>query len=184
VPVVLTGAMRPADAADADGPRNLADAIALAAGAAPVRGVVVAFAGGVYAARGVRKVHTRRLDAFAGREVAGGAARHEPSLIEPSHLPEAIADWPWVETVTSGAAQTGRAVDALVTAGVQGLVVACTGNGTLHLASRPHSSAPSPAASPSCARRASPRAGSRSRTPARRGSRRPATWRRRRRGSS
>jgi L-asparaginase len=41
-------------------------------------------------------------------------------------------DWPWVEIVASGAGTDGRAIDALAAAGVQGLVVAGTGNGTVH----------------------------------------------------
>jgi len=46
-----------------------------------------------------------------------------------------VADaWPWVEIVTSTAGARPAAVDALVAAGVQGLVVACTGNGSVHQA--------------------------------------------------
>ena len=40
--------------------------------------------------------------------------------------------WPRVEVVISHAGATGAIVDALVRDGVQGLVVACTGNGTIH----------------------------------------------------
>ena len=40
--------------------------------------------------------------------------------------------WPWVEIVTSHAGACGAGVDALAAAGVQGLVVAGTGNGTVH----------------------------------------------------
>jgi L-asparaginase len=39
-----------------------------------------------------------------------------------------------VEIVTSHAGAAPRAVQALVAAGVQGLVVACTGNGSIHQA--------------------------------------------------
>ena len=62
-PVLLTGAMRPASSLAPDGPQNLRDAIAVAAcpGAA---GVMVVFAGGVYGAFDVRKVHSYRTDAF------------------------------------------------------------------------------------------------------------------------
>ena len=131
-PIVLTGAMRPADAADADGPRNLADAVAAAADPA-LRGVVVAFAGSRFAARGLRKRHTRAADAFAGR--APGEDRNprgEP--VDPARLPADAAGWPWVEVVASGALVDGRTIDALTAAGVDGLVVATTGNGTVHAA--------------------------------------------------
>lgn len=39
---------------------------------------------------------------------------------------------PWVEIVSSASLSSARAVDALVSAGVQGLVVAGTGNATVH----------------------------------------------------
>ena len=44
----------------------------------------------------------------------------------------AAQGWPWVEVVLSAAGASGRAVDALVDAQVKGLVVASTGNGSLH----------------------------------------------------
>ena len=65
-PIVFTGAMRTADARDPDGPANLQDA--LRAAAAPDlwdTGASVCMAGEIHAARSVRKVHTRRLDALA-----------------------------------------------------------------------------------------------------------------------
>lgn len=65
-PVVFTGAQRAADEPDSDGPRNLADAIALAtAPSARGLGVVVCMAGRAYDARNVTKVHTLAPDAFA-----------------------------------------------------------------------------------------------------------------------
>ena len=141
-PVVMTGAMRPATSREADGPRNLADAIAVAA-AAGQAGVVVAFAGALHAAREVRKVHSSRLDAFAsgdaGPLAAIDACRVEEGRPWPSEdatgldlLPPPGAPWPWVEIVTSDAGADGRAVRALVAAGVDGLVVAATGNGSIH----------------------------------------------------
>jgi L-asparaginase len=65
-PVVLTGAQRAADAPDRDGPRNLSDAVAVAADPkARGLGVLIVFDGQVYAARGTRKVSTLRPGAFA-----------------------------------------------------------------------------------------------------------------------
>jgi len=141
-PVVLTAAMRPASSSEADGPRNLADAIAVAAHAEP--GVVVAFAGAVHSAHAVRKAHPSRLDAFSSGEpgplaqIVDGAIRPLrawPTEAQPSGLaalPEDPAAWPWVEIVTGVAGADGRAVDLLVEGGVAGIVVAATGNGTLH----------------------------------------------------
>ena len=151
-PVVLTGAMRPASAREADGPRNLSDALHVAAqgtaddardAAIGSLGVVVVFAGRIHAARDVRKVHPQRLDAFSSGEhgalgeVVDGIVRldrpPEPArvVIGIDALPADPAAWPWVEIVTSDAGADGRVVDALVAAGVQGIVVAATGNGTL-----------------------------------------------------
>ena len=64
-PMVLTGAMRGADAAGADGPGNvLAAAIAALDPHTRMRGVVVAMQDRLYAADQVRKVHSLDLDAF------------------------------------------------------------------------------------------------------------------------
>jgi L-asparaginase len=141
-PVVLTGAMRPATSRGADGPGNLADAIAVAAGARRA-GVVVVFAGNVHAAGEVRKVHSHRLDAFGSGEagplaviVAGRLEARRPWPVETATgldlLPQPGRPWPWVEIVTSDAGADGRAVRALVAAGVDGIVVAATGNGSIH----------------------------------------------------
>jgi len=70
-PIVLTGAIRPDGSPGADGPANLADAVA-AAGAAETAGlgVLVAFAGELHAARAVRKSSSVSPAAFASP--AGG----------------------------------------------------------------------------------------------------------------
>jgi L-asparaginase len=141
-PVVMTAAMRPATALSADGPQNLADAVAVAQ-TAGARGVLVALHGRVHAAEGLRKRHAYQVDAFASGD-AGPVALIEDGqvrLLKPwpaaagcglSHLPAAADAWPWVELVTSRAGADARGVDALVEAGVRGLLIAGTGNGTVH----------------------------------------------------
>ncbi|MCE4555916.1 asparaginase [Roseateles cellulosilyticus] len=140
-PVVLTAAMRPATALAADGPQNLFDAVqvARAPGAA---GVVVALAGRVHDATQVRKVHSYRVDAF---ESADGAlvARVEEGAVRLlgrwpagdalglAHIARPVALWPRVDIVLNHAGADGRIVRALVAAGVDGIVAAGTGNGTL-----------------------------------------------------
>ncbi len=141
-PLVLTAAMRPATSLQADGPQNLVDAMTVAstAGAA---GVLVQLAGCLHGAADVRKLHSHRLDAFGSgdagpiAQVLDGQLRRwrDWPRAEPLGLGRVQADvnrWPWVEIVTSHAGARAAGVGALVAAGVQGLVVAGTGNGSLH----------------------------------------------------
>lgn len=65
-------------------------------------------------------------------ETLPGAGGMPPEGAMGVALPADCDAWPWVEIVASHAGAGPRAVQALVSAGVQGLVVACTGNGTLH----------------------------------------------------
>jgi L-asparaginase len=141
-PLVLTAAMRPASSLQADGPQNLLDAVtvALTPGA---RGVVAVLAGVVHGADDLRKVHGHRIDAFSSGD-AGPVARVEDGRLRmfrpwssaPAHAadvwPVDAADWPAVDIVTSHAGARGETIDALVAAGAKGLVIAGTGNGTLH----------------------------------------------------
>lgn len=141
-PVVLTAAMRPATALDADGPRNLQDAVAVAQ-ASGAQGVVAVVGSAVWAGAEVRKSHTWKLDAFdAGDAGALGWVHPGAELVMQRPWPE-VADhhWPadllagdppWVDVIESHAAAQAQAVDAWVHAGLQGLVVAGTGGGTVH----------------------------------------------------
>jgi L-asparaginase len=141
-PLVLTAAMRPATSIAADGPQNLADAAATARDA-QARGVLVCAAGRVWSGAEVRKMHSYRVDAFSAGDagplaaVEEGALRwwREPPLGEPlglARIARDAAQWPRVEIVTSHAGTSGALVDALVAQGVDGIVAAGTGNGTLH----------------------------------------------------
>ena len=113
--------------------------------ASGARGVVAVVAGVVHSARDVRKIHPQRLDAFGsgdagplGVVVDGVLAMRRPwpvaadAAVDVAQLPSADAAWPWVEIVTSDAGADARALRALVAAGCAGIVVATTGNGTVH----------------------------------------------------
>lgn len=146
-PVVLTCAMRPATALAPDGPQNLRDAMAVAA-ADGAHGVTVVCAGTIHSGVDIQKVHTYRLDAFASGDagpigyVEEGAVRRVRAWPEgpPPKASKVLelttAQWPRVEIVMSHAGASGAVVDALLLAGgtepVRGLVLAATGNGTLH----------------------------------------------------
>jgi L-asparaginase len=68
-PVTLTGAQRTITEQDFDGPRNLGDAIRVAAAeSSQGRGVMLVFDGKIYPPDGVVKRHTTRVDAFEAGE--------------------------------------------------------------------------------------------------------------------
>lgn len=144
-PVVLTCAMRPATALVPDGPQNLADALTLA-GTNGAQGVLVVCGGVVHGAQDVQKVHHYRLDPFSSGD-AGPVARIEAgNLFQVRNWPVALADsahgamkmianetpWPRVGLVHSHAGVDAVMVDAAIRSGLQGVVVAGTGNGTVH----------------------------------------------------
>ncbi|HEU5294313.1 MAG TPA: asparaginase [Burkholderiaceae bacterium] len=144
-PVVLTGAMRPASSRQADGPGNLTHAVAVAREPG-AHGVLVVLAGAVHGASDVRKAHPHRIDAFSSGDV-GPLARFEDDgrlhrlRAWPSGeaLGLAVLDadpvtWPVVEIVTSHAGSSGALIDALARGGAKGVVIATTGNGTVHQA--------------------------------------------------
>ena len=147
-PVVLTCAMRPATALVPDGPQNVLDAISVARHAG-AKGVVVVCAGVIHSAFDVQKVHTYQLNAFGSGDAGPLGYVEEGSLrllrnwpfvqeVRPSIAIKNIAklakpeECPRVEIVMSYAGASGATVQALTAQGVQGLVVAATGNGTLH----------------------------------------------------
>ena len=142
-PVVLVGAMRPADAPDADGPANLRDALDVARDP-HARGVLATMAGQVYLGREVRKNHPSAFAALTAGDAGPVGALAAGRVAWARDIPAAVGTgatypspalqrpWPRVEVVTSHAEADGRLVDLLVADGVQGLIVAGTGNATVH----------------------------------------------------
>jgi L-asparaginase len=144
-PVAITGAMRPASSRQADGPRNLADAVALAQEPG-AHGVLVVLGGVVHGAADVRKAHAHRIDAFSSGDVGPlGRFDDEGRLQRTRAWPAGdglgiavldgdAASWPVVEIVTSHAGAGGALIEALARNGTKGLVIAATGNGSVHQA--------------------------------------------------
>ncbi len=133
-PVVLTGAMRPATAAGADGPANLADAVAVAGSpAAAGLGALVVFAGEIHAARDVRKADSAGPAAFASPRtgplgtVREGRVRIERRVERRPALDVTRLD-ARVPMLVAGLASDGSDLDALA-ASSDGLVVALPGAG-------------------------------------------------------
>lgn len=137
-PLVLTGAMRPPDAAGADGPANILGAVT-AAGAQEARdhGVLVALHSELHAAARVRKSHATSLDAFSSPGTGPRGLLHEgqvhmrPPLsvdrrLEPLPLPHRNARVALVPTyLGDDGGQLGWARDN----GHEGVVVSAYGAG-------------------------------------------------------
>ncbi|MDF1501634.1 asparaginase [Roseisolibacter sp. H3M3-2] len=136
-PVVVTGAMRPADGVGIDGPANLMHALRVAASpAARGRGAMLLMNDGILAARDATKANAVRPDAFEApaRGLLGVA---DPEGVVFHRLPQRaplfdlsrVAELPRVDVVFAYPGADGAAVDALVAAGAKGLVVAGVGRG-------------------------------------------------------
>ena len=139
-PVVLVAAMRPANALGADGPRNLANAIRLAADpGSPRRGVMVVLGDFAYAARDVSKATTVNVEAFRGFPhgpiaqvqpsalrflTAGGEAAWRGRYAFPHH-----GQLPPVAILHAHANMDDPSVHAMLSCGLAGVVLAGLGHG-------------------------------------------------------
>jgi L-asparaginase len=133
-PVVVTGAMRASHEDGFDGPANLRDAVAAAA-SPQLRGagVVVVLAGTIEPADDVTKLHTTAFTAFGSPNggtlglVVDGRVVLERSRGARRAVATERADR--VHLLTAGVGSDGELLDAAVTAGADGIVVAATGAG-------------------------------------------------------
>jgi L-asparaginase len=134
--VVLTGAQIPADGVNSDGPRNLKEALEVAAcQELNGSGALISFGGVVRSARGARKAHTMALNPFAGgTEVAH---MREDTLVvtaSPSRRrrlppPPAAFDSTRVEIITAYPGATTALLDFAVSSGAAAIVLAGSGAG-------------------------------------------------------
>lgn len=139
-PVILTGAMRQANAVGADGPANLLNSARVAVSPeARGRGALLLLNDEIFLAREVTKSNTTRLNAFTAPE-AGPAGVTDPDGIffrtpVPASCPAPLIDvalvdsFPRVDVVYSYIDADSTIIDALVAAGARGLVVAGVGRG-------------------------------------------------------
>ncbi|OZI68361.1 asparaginase [Bordetella genomosp. 1] len=142
-PVVLVGAMRPATAISADGPRNIHSAVAVAASAqAKDRGPLVVMNDEVHYARHVQKMACGGVDAFdspnAGRAgvvrgnrvtfygQSGIASAAAAKVFPLDQLPATV--WPRVDIAYACADMDGVLIDFMASQ-AQGIVLAGVGDG-------------------------------------------------------
>ena len=126
--VVVTGAMRDASVADYDGPRNILDAVALAARSDPPgSGVTVVMGGAAIGAEAAVKAHATAMDAFRRRE---DAAEHPWRRI--GRIPDQAAAVEDVHLVVATTGMNGSLVRGIADTRPRGLVVAATGSGNTH----------------------------------------------------
>jgi len=145
-PVVLTGSMRPATAISADGPKNLYDAITIAANPkSKGRGVLVSFNEGIFDGRDVMKLSTTKTNAFGspntgpvgqaydGRVEYYATSTREVNPAKPIVL-KADTKLPRVDIVYMYADAPSDVIDMLVAKKVDGIVIAGVGNGNFNKA--------------------------------------------------
>jgi len=141
--VVLTGAMLPSNAPLADGPQNLSKAVELAAflGASfePSRqlggGIYGTFAGKVIFAKNYLKRSSNQINApVMDSPELSLATNFSPTLCSEFALsfPKKGESWPWVELLTSHAGARPDLLRFLINQGVDGIVLAGTGQGNIH----------------------------------------------------
>lgn len=142
-PVVVAGAMRPASALSADGPLNLYNAILLASHrTAAGKGVLICLNDRVHAARHVTKTHTSQVDTFGAADLGCLGQVHDGRVdlfLTPSRLHTLDTDFtlsglkalPTVDIIYDHQDAGLHLYEASIQAGVQGIVIAGTGNGSL-----------------------------------------------------
>ncbi|EHN1586074.1 type II asparaginase, partial [Campylobacter upsaliensis] len=148
-PVVLVGAMRPSTAISADGPKNLYNAVALAADKnARGKGVMVAMNDKIQSARAVVKTHTLNVDAFSSPDFGDMGYIVDGKVYFYNNVAKAhtkktpfdvknLKELPKVDILYSYSNDgSGVAAKALFENGTKGIVVAGSGAGSIHEAQK------------------------------------------------
>ena len=141
--VVLTGAMLPSNAPGADGPQNLSNAVELAAflsvSFAPKLklsgGIYGAFAGKIIFAKDYLKRSSNQMNApvMDSLDLCNPPSTALPEITQfELSFPKSGESWPWVEILTSHAGVRPNVFKFLLKQGVEGVVLAGTGQGNVH----------------------------------------------------
>lgn len=142
-PIVMTGAMRQANAVGADGPANLYNAVRVAASPqARGRGTMLLMNDEVFAARDVTKSNTTRLNAFTAPDAGVLGITDPDTVIFHRAQPEqgttcrrapfnlaTLPAFPRVDVVYTHIGADSVMIDAAVAAGARGIVLAGVGRG-------------------------------------------------------
>lgn len=133
-PIVFTGAQRANDVPDSDARANMAWAVSTASSpAATSRGVLVAFNETVWAARGVRKVHTADLAGFADPDNVAVCLDDSGDRVR-STFPDALevlarSPLPRVDVIAAVPGGDGSALRATAASGARAVVLQALGIG-------------------------------------------------------
>lgn len=145
-PVVMTGAMRPATAVSADGPLNLFNAVAVAShGQALNRGVMVVMNDRVHGAHSLTKNNTTSVETFLSPvnglmgtvvfgEVKFFRGPFRKHTVNSDFSPDFDLPLPRVDIVYACADMPPDLIEASVSRGAKGIVVAGDGNGNMNRA--------------------------------------------------
>lgn len=136
-PVIVTGAMRPADGIGIDGPANLYNAVRVAgAASARDRGTMILLNDEILAARDATKSNAVRPNAFSspyrgdlGLAEPEGIVFHRPASRRAVFDVSGVRELPRVDIAYSYAGSDGAGIDAFVAAGAKGIVIAGSGRG-------------------------------------------------------
>jgi L-asparaginase len=142
-PVVLTAAMRPSTALSADGPLNFFNAVAVASNPdAAGRGVLVVVNDWIHGASSLTKASTTAVQTFLSplRGLIGTVAYGEAEFYrgpvgrnttDSEFSLDGVTALPRVDIIMAYENMDGKIIEAAVTAGAKGLVVAGVGNGNM-----------------------------------------------------
>lgn len=140
VPVVVTGAMRQADAVGADGPANLLNAVRVAAAPnARGLGALILMNDEIFRAHDATKSNSSRMDAFTAPDVGPVGVADPDSVVVYRRGPSrgcapvfdvaSLGELPRVDVIYAHIGADSVLIDAAVAAGARGIVIASVGRG-------------------------------------------------------